>query len=191
MTARLLDLSRVRRERERHLRACRLRGNAMLDVTWVRLAAERAEASDQPLAVAGRYDRAAIMRAALAFARVRREAGARESWPVLISQGLRGDWIVARRQRPASLALAAIEEAEQRADLGDDPTPATLDLHSPEHDAEMSAWFEAEFAEREIIVAEFCGRDVPPNLGAPTAIAADVLSFEAVADLPEHVPRAA
>ena len=59
-------------------------------------AAQRAHAS--VLVVAGRYDRAAIMRAAIAAAKARRSVTG-EAWGVCLSAALKGTWAVARAAR--------------------------------------------------------------------------------------------
>ena len=50
------------------------------------------------LVVAGRYDRAAIMRAAIVAAKARREVTG-EAWGVCLSAALKGTWAVARAAR--------------------------------------------------------------------------------------------
>ena len=59
-------------------------------------AAQRARAS--VLIVAGRYDLAAIMRAAIVAAKARREVTG-EAWGVCLSAALKGTWAVARAAR--------------------------------------------------------------------------------------------
>ena len=59
-------------------------------------AAQRARASI--LVVAGRYDRAAIMRAAIVAAKARR-AVTGETWGVCLSAALKGTWAVAKAAR--------------------------------------------------------------------------------------------
>ena len=63
---------------------------------FARAAAQRARAS--VLVVAGRYDRAAIMRAAIVAAKARREVTG-EAWGVCLSAALKGTWAVARAAR--------------------------------------------------------------------------------------------
>ena len=63
---------------------------------FARAAAQRARASI--LVVADRYDRAAIMRAAIAAAQARRSV-TREAWGVCLSAALKGTWAVARAAR--------------------------------------------------------------------------------------------
>ena len=67
------------------------RGNA-----FSHAAVQRARAS--VLVVAGRYDRAAIMRAAIVAAKARR-AVTGEVWGVCLSAALKGTWAVARAAR--------------------------------------------------------------------------------------------
>lgn len=57
-------------------------------------------ASSRPLVVAGRYDRSAIMRAAVACARERRGVTG-EPWSLCLSAALRGVWATARAYRTA------------------------------------------------------------------------------------------
>ena len=59
-------------------------------------AAQRARTSI--LVVAGRYDRAAIMRAAIVAAKARREVTG-ETWGVCLSAALKGTWQVAKASR--------------------------------------------------------------------------------------------
>ena len=59
-------------------------------------AAQRARTS--VLVIAGRYDRAAIMRAAIVAAKARREVTG-EAWGVCLSAALKGTWAVARAAR--------------------------------------------------------------------------------------------
>ncbi|WP_018264083.1 hypothetical protein [Methylobacterium sp. WSM2598] len=70
--------------------------------TFAKLAADRArqEAAKAPLVVAGRYDRRAIMAAAVTAARSRR-ACTGEAWNVCLSAALKGVWQVAKAARLA------------------------------------------------------------------------------------------
>ncbi|GJD53881.1 hypothetical protein OPKNFCMD_6660 [Methylobacterium crusticola] len=60
----------------------------------------RREARTTPLIVAGRYDRKAIMVAAIAAAKARR-AITNEAWGVCLSAALKGTWQVAKAARRA------------------------------------------------------------------------------------------
>jgi hypothetical protein len=64
-------------------------------------ATERKQALAVPLVVGGNFDRAAIMKAALASARAERANGVGTSWSELISSGLRLAWARAKAQRDA------------------------------------------------------------------------------------------
>lgn len=57
------------------------------------------EAAAVPFAVAGSYDRSAIMTAAIAQARVQRAKGSTEAWSRLVGSALKFIWIRAKQQR--------------------------------------------------------------------------------------------
>lgn len=68
----------------------------------VKLAAENAKhaARTAPFVVAGRYDRRAIMAAAIRSAQIRRQVTG-EAWGVCLSAALKGTWQVAKAARLA------------------------------------------------------------------------------------------
>lgn len=57
------------------------------------------EAGAVPFAVAGSYDRSAIMTAAIAHARLQRAKGNKAPWSQLVGQALRFTWSRAKQQR--------------------------------------------------------------------------------------------
>jgi len=57
------------------------------------------EAAATPLAVAGSYDRSAIMRAAIASARAQKAKGSKAPWSQLVGQALKNIWRHAKQQR--------------------------------------------------------------------------------------------
>jgi hypothetical protein len=57
------------------------------------------EAARQPFFVAGSYDRSAIMKAAIASARLQRAKGSKTHWSQLLSSALKFAWICAKQQR--------------------------------------------------------------------------------------------
>jgi hypothetical protein len=57
------------------------------------------EAAAAPLAVAGSYDRSAIMKAAIAHARAQRAKGNKAPWSQLVGFALRSIWRHAKQQR--------------------------------------------------------------------------------------------
>jgi hypothetical protein len=57
------------------------------------------EAASVPFAVAGSYDRSAIMKAAIASARAQRAKGNKAPWRQLMASVLRFAWIAAKQQR--------------------------------------------------------------------------------------------
>jgi hypothetical protein len=61
------------------------------------------EAAAVPFAVAGSYDRSAIMKAAIASARAKRAKGNKAPWSQLMASALKFAWMCAKQQR----ALAA------------------------------------------------------------------------------------
>ncbi|MER2265357.1 hypothetical protein [Methylobacterium oxalidis] len=65
------------------------------------IAASRARRSSSAFVVAGRYDRRAIMAAAIAAAQARR-AVTGEAWGVCLSAALKGTWAVAKAPRLAA-----------------------------------------------------------------------------------------
>lgn len=69
---------------------------------YAKIAADRARISARtaPLVVAGRFDRSAIMKAAIVAARARRNATG-EAWTVCLSAALTGTWQVAKAARLA------------------------------------------------------------------------------------------
>lgn len=75
---------------------CRANGYAKLAADSARLSARTL-----PLIVAGAYDRAAIMSAAIASAQARR-AVTGEAWGVCLSAALKGTWQVAKAARRAA-----------------------------------------------------------------------------------------
>jgi hypothetical protein len=74
----------------------KLRANA-----YAKFTADRLRAARPVLVVAGRYDRAAIMRAAIQQAQSRR-AVTGEAWGVCLSAALKGVWSVAKAARLAA-----------------------------------------------------------------------------------------
>lgn len=70
---------------------------------FAKIAADRARLSARtaPLVVAGKFDRSAIMRAAIAAAQSRR-AVTGEAWGVCLSAALKGTWQVAKAARLAA-----------------------------------------------------------------------------------------
>ena len=60
------------------------------------------EAAAAPLAVAGSYDRSAIMKAAIAFARAQKAKGNKAPWSQLVGSALRFAWACAKKQRTLS-----------------------------------------------------------------------------------------
>lgn len=60
------------------------------------------EAAATPFAVAGSYDRSAIMKAALAFARAQKAKGNKAPWSQLVGSALRSVWSCAKQQRAFS-----------------------------------------------------------------------------------------
>jgi hypothetical protein len=57
------------------------------------------EAAAVPFAVAGSYDRSAIMKAAVAQARAQRAKGSKASWSQLMGSALKNVWLHAKQQR--------------------------------------------------------------------------------------------
>lgn len=57
------------------------------------------EAAARPFFVAGSFDRSAIMKAAIAQARLQRAKGNKVSWSQLLSSALKFAWICAKQQR--------------------------------------------------------------------------------------------
>ncbi|WP_404286468.1 hypothetical protein ACD578_15910 [Microvirga sp. RSM25] len=57
------------------------------------------EAASAPLAVAGSYDRSAIMTAAIAQARAQRAKGSKAAWSQLVGSALKSIWRHAKAQR--------------------------------------------------------------------------------------------
>jgi hypothetical protein len=57
------------------------------------------EAASVPFAVAGSYDRSAIMKAAIASARAHRAKGNKAPWQQLMASALKFAWIAAKQQR--------------------------------------------------------------------------------------------
>jgi hypothetical protein len=57
------------------------------------------EAASVPFAVAGSYDRSAIMKAAIASARAQRAKGNKAPWKQLMASALKFAWIAAKQQR--------------------------------------------------------------------------------------------
>ncbi|GJE45544.1 hypothetical protein [Methylobacterium soli] len=73
-----------------------LRANA-----YAKFTADRLRAARPVLVIAGRYDRAAIMRAAIQQAQSRR-AVTGEAWSICLSAALKGVWSVAKAARIAA-----------------------------------------------------------------------------------------
>lgn len=71
-------------------------------VGFAKLAADRARLSARtaPLVVAGKFDRSAIMKAAIVAAQARRSVTG-EAWGVCLSAALKGTWTVAKSARLA------------------------------------------------------------------------------------------
>ena len=57
------------------------------------------EAASVPFAVAGSYDRSAIMKAAIASARLQKAKGSKAPWSQLVGSALRFIWLHAKQQR--------------------------------------------------------------------------------------------
>jgi hypothetical protein len=57
------------------------------------------EAASVPFAVTGSYDRSAIMKAAIAQARLQKAKGNKAPWSQLVGSALRFVWLHARQQR--------------------------------------------------------------------------------------------
>jgi hypothetical protein len=57
------------------------------------------EAASVPFAVAGSYDRSAIMKAAIAQARLQKAKGSKLPWSQLVGQALKFIWTRAKQQR--------------------------------------------------------------------------------------------
>jgi hypothetical protein len=57
------------------------------------------EAASAPLAVAGSFDRSAIMKAAIAQARLQKAKGNKAPWSQLVGSALRFIWLHAKQQR--------------------------------------------------------------------------------------------
>jgi hypothetical protein len=57
------------------------------------------EAAAVPFAVAGSYDRSAIMKAAIASARAQKAKGSKTPWSQLVGSALRFIWLHAKQQR--------------------------------------------------------------------------------------------
>lgn len=68
---------------------------------FAKIAASRARRSSSAFVVAGRYDRRAIMAAAIVAAQARR-AVTGEAWTVCLSAALKGTWAVAKAARLAT-----------------------------------------------------------------------------------------
>jgi hypothetical protein len=64
-----------------------------------RLARLAKEAASVPFAVAGSYDRSAIMKAAIASARAQRAKGNKAPWQQLMASALKFAWMCAKTQR--------------------------------------------------------------------------------------------
>jgi hypothetical protein len=60
------------------------------------------EAAAVPFAVAGSYDRSAIMNAAIASARAQKAKGSKAPWSQLVGSALKFIWIAAKQQRAFS-----------------------------------------------------------------------------------------
>ena len=57
------------------------------------------EAAKQPFFAAGAFDRSAIMKAAIASARLQKAKGSKAPWSKLLSSALKFAWICAKQQR--------------------------------------------------------------------------------------------
>jgi hypothetical protein len=72
---------------------------AARSIEIARLARLAKEAASVPFAVAGSYDRSAIMKAAIASARAQRAKGNKAPWQQFMASALKFAWIAAKQQR--------------------------------------------------------------------------------------------